>query len=432
MLRAVVLALAMSLTCMSLTWGAAQIDLTSPERQALERDIDQFQALLDERAQELAGIEAELGRTADALRQRIAERDRVSAELADRRRERERIAAQIVELEAQQAATEARIADLQWQLGELETRVRRLLVNLYKQRGRRLGASIASSDSFFELRVRNHYLGLLATQDANLIRELDGLLAELAAERARLAEQATALQAAEADLAQAERDLAAARDRLNAIVTELDATREGQLAQRQAVLEEQTRIEASLGDLSNQLEAEITRLREEEAAARAAAERYAQDRERRLEAERQADLARSRLDAITAPLAPLSSGFIRPLEDARLESRFGEGNNSYVAIRAPVPNAAVRAVQTGRVYAITYLGANFGYMVALQHDGDLLSIYVNLRQPLVELFDTVDQGAVLGYLGGGTLAPNDILQFYARRETDAGSPFIDPAPLLGW
>lgn len=427
MLRAVVLALALSLT-----WGAAQIDLTSPEREALERDIEQFQTMLAERAQELVRIEEELGRTADALRQRIAERDRVSAELADRRREREQIVAQIAGLEEERAATEQRIVELQGRLEELETRVGRLLVNLYKQRGRRLGASIASSESFFELRVRNHYLGLLATQDANLIRELDDLLVGLANERTRLSEQVTALEAAEADLAQAERELADARDRLNAIVAELDASREGQLAQRQALLEEQTRIESSLGNLSSQLEAEIARLREEEAAARAAAERYAQDQERRLEAERQADLARSRLDALTEPLAPLSSGFIRPLEGAQLESRFGEGNNSYVAIRAPVPNAAVRAVQTGRVYAITYLGANFGYMVALQHDGNLLSIYVNLRQPLVELFDTIEQGTVLGYLGGGTLAPNDILQFYARRETDAGSPFIDPAPLLGW
>lgn len=427
MLRALALALALTLT-----WGAAQIDLTSPERQALERDIRQFQDLLDQRAAELQQIEAELGRTAEALQDRIAERDRVSAELADRRREREQIVAQIAGLEAERAATETRIADLQDRLAQLESRVQELLVNLYKQRGRRLGAGLSGSDSFFELRVRNHYLGLLAEQDAAVIRELDRLLTDLALERQRLADQVAALQAAEQDLATAEQELAATRERLDRIVAELDATREGQLAQRAALLEEQTRIESSLGDLSTQLDAELARLRDQEAAARAEAERYAQDRERRLAAEREADRARSRIDALTEPLAPLSTGFIRPVDDGRLVSRFGEGNNSYLAIQAPVPNAAVRAVQTGRVAALTYLGANFGYMVALQHDQDLLSIYVNLRQPLVELFDTVDQGTVLGYLGGGTLAPNDILQFYARRESAAGSPFVDPAPLLGW
>src|SRR5690606_28832341 len=112
---------------------------------------------------------------------------------------------------------------------------------------------------------------------------------------------------------------------------------------------------------------------------------------------------------------PLTTGFVRPFDGAKLISRFGEGNNSYLGIQAPVINAAVRAVQTGRVTAITYWGANLGYMVALQHAGDMVSIYVNLRQPLVEMDATVAQGSVSGYLGGGTLTRPDVLQVYARR-----------------
>lgn len=429
MLRALLLVL---VVMTALPHAAAQVELDSPERQALERDLDRYQQLLNDRAAELRGIEAALGETAARLQQRVAERDAVSAQLAQRRQEREAIVGQIEQLEIQRAATEARITELESQMDELEVRVQDLLVSLYKQRGRRTAAGFAASGSFHEVRVRNHYLGLLSEQDADVIRELDGVLSELGAERERQAQQIAEMQQAEADLAQAEAELESSRAQLARIIEELDATQAGQMVQQQALLEEQNRIEQSIGGVASDLEREIERLREEERRARAAAERFAQDRERQLELQREADLAAARADALSAPLAPNASGFIRPFDSAELISRFGEGNNSYLGIRAPVANAAVRAVQTGRVAAVTYLGANFGYMVALQHDDGLLSIYVNLRQPLVEIYDTVPQGNVLGYLGGGTLTRNDVLQFYAQRETAAGSPFIDPAPLLGW
>src|SRR5690606_14298111 len=116
-----------------------------------------------------------------------------------------------------------------------------------------------------------------------------------------------------------------------------------------------------LSDLSARFAAELERLQLVEAAARADAQRFAQDRERQLAAQREADQARSRIDALNQPIPPLSSGLIRPVEGAELVSRFGEGRNSYLAIRAPVPNAAVRAIGPGRVEGLDYLGANFGY-----------------------------------------------------------------------
>ncbi len=414
------------------SWAQAQVDLDSPERQALQRDITRYQELLQERASELARIEAALGETEQQLQRRLTERDTISAELSGKRREREQIETQLTELEGQRRETEARISDLSGRLSDLEVRVQDLLVSLYKQRGQRTAAGVGSSDSFHDVRVRNRYLGILAEQDADIIRELDGVLSELSAQQARLEQQQADLEQAKAALARAEEELSATQVRLEQVVAELNATQAGQLIQQQALLEEQNRLERSMGDASNQLEREIARLREEETRARAAAAEYVEDRERQLELQRQADQARSRADALSAPLEPNASGFIRPFDDANLISRFGEGNNSYLGIRAPVANAAVRAVQVGRVAAITYLGANFGYMLALQHDNGLVSIYVNLRQPLVELFDTVNQGAVVGYLGGGTLTRNDVLQFYAQRDGAAGSPFIDPAPLLGW
>ncbi len=433
--RPVILLLLTALVAAALTLApraSAQVALTSPGLEAIEQDLQSYQALLAKRNQELEAIKAALGQTASQLEKRLAERDKVSNDLAAKRREREELLGRIAALETEKAGTEAQIAALDTRLAQIGERVQALLLSHFKQRGQRLTAAFTTSNSFHDLRVRNHYLGLLAEQDANVINELDAVLNEQRAAKAQLESQITELTAAEAELAKAEAELEATRQRLESVVAELNATRAGQLVQQQALLEEQNRLEQSLGDLGQQRANEIARLRAEEERARAAAAEYAQDRDKQLELERQADLARSRADALAAPLAPLTSGFVRPFDGAKLISRFGEGNNSYLGIQAPMNNAAVRAVQAGRVKAVTYLGANFGYMVALQHANGIVSVYVNLRQPLVGLYDTVAQGTVLGYLGGGTLTRPDVLQFYAQRETSAGNPFIDPAPLLGW
>jgi murein DD-endopeptidase MepM/ murein hydrolase activator NlpD len=68
----------------------------------------------------------------------------------------------------------------------------------------------------------------------------------------------------------------------------------------------------------------------------------------------------------------------------------------------------------------------------VRHDATTTTVYTNLRPPVVATGDAVDPGSVLGYLGGGTLIPPDVLRFYVRR-TDAGgnAVFVDPGPVLG-
>lgn len=261
------LVLALLLVAAVITGHAtAQVELTSEARQDLEDDIVEYQALLSGRAQELADIQAALGDTAAALAARIAERDSVSAEIVDRRRDRELVQSQIEELDARRVETEGRITVLTGRLAEMSSRVSELLVNLYKQRGSRLSTGLSRTDSFHDLRVRNYYLGLLAEQDATVIGELDSLLYALQMEQTSLSEQITSLRDAESRLLAVETELAATESRLARIVEELNATQQGQLAQRQDALTEQARIEQSLGDLGALLQAEIARLRQVEAA----------------------------------------------------------------------------------------------------------------------------------------------------------------------
>lgn len=399
------------------------------QKRALESDIQRYSDLLSARHDEISAIEAALGQTAAALDAQIAERDRVNAELRDLRAAQAELEQEVSQLEAQRDATEARITSLSGQLDDLKARIRGLLDNLYRQRSAGFAAGLARSKSFHELQVHNHYLALLSEQDVAVVTELDTLLGQLRDAQQDLANQLAALEAKHQELAANQAEREAKRAELETIIANLQATQAGQLAQKQSLLEEQDQLAAELDDLQGRLDAEIERLRVAEQQARAEAARFAQDREQQLDYQRQADEARARLDALTNQQT-LSTGFVMPLEQGRIISRFGEGNNSYIGIEATVPNAAVRVVQSGTVVAISYLGANFGYMVAVQHGGGLTTVYTNLREPVVDVFDPVQQGQVLGYLGGGTLS-SDVLPFYARTDTASGrAVFVDPAPLL--
>ncbi len=400
------------------------------KRQSLESDIQAEQARLQARQQQIDDITKQLGATATELQAKVRQRDAVNKELSDLQAQQASLQVQLNALETQRSQTEARIQDLTGQLDALKERVRALLLNLYQQRSSRLADSLARSKTLHQFQVNNYYLSLLSQQDVDVINQLSSVLDELRQAQTQLASQMAAVKTKQDEIAQNARDREAKRQQLEAVIADLQATQKGQLAQKQALLQEQNQLQANLADLNQQLQAEIARLKAQEAAAREAAARYARDRDKQLQYQQQADQARARLDALTTTPKPLSTGFVLPLDKGKIVSRFGEGNNSYIAIQAAVPNAAVRSVQAGRVVAISYLGANFGYMVAVQHSGGLTTVYTNLRTPVVKLFDTVAQGQVLGYLGGGTLS-NDLLPFYARTDSGGKSAFIDPAPLFG-
>ena len=89
------------------------------------------------------------------------------------------------------------------------------------------------------------------------------------------------------------------------------------------------------------------------------------------------------------------------------------------------------AVQGGVVIAAQSIGANDGWMVAIRHDAELATVYTNLREPPLQVGDRVQRGQVIGYLGGGTLPPPDVLRLYARLNQGGREAFVDPLPLLG-
>lgn len=410
--------------------AAAQVDTSARER--LEREVGSYEQLLESRRRELGSIEQELGATGASLRQRIAERDRVSGELNALREQQRQLAAEIVTLEGELAATEERIDQILQNLDSLQLRIEGLLVNLHRQRGGRYARVLAQAESYHEVRVKSYYLSLLTRQDVELIRELDAAREELLEAQQTLSRQLEELAGKQADLRATEAGLERTQTQLAGLISELESTRAGQLAQQRSLLEAQEALESTLRNLNAQLAAEIQRLREEEQRLqREAAQSWLEQRERE-RLQREAAATRERIENLTEPLPAPSSGFVFPIATPTVVSRYGEDNNSYMALRAPQPNAPVMAVQDGVVTRVSFVSANDGYLVAVQHGSDLNTVYTNLQPPLVRTGDRVAKGEVIGHLGGGAIVPSDVLRLWVQVDQGGRSAFVDPAARLGF
>lgn len=409
--------------------GLAQVD--TAVRDALQRQAGEYQDLLEDRRAEIARIEGALGGTRAELEAQLVERDRISARIADLAAQQRELESRIAGLELERSDTEARIALEEAELDALRTRIRALLVNLHRKRAGRSVNALAGAESLHDLRVKNVYLNLLSRQDVDLVAEVNAQIASLNQLRAQLEGQITELAASRDELAATRTRQESARAELESAIARLDATEAGQEAQRADLMRAQQRLESQLAEVESRLQAEITRLEEEERRLRREAERFVEDRARREQLEAEADVARERILALTSPQEPNAAGFVAPLEGGRLTSRYGEGNNSFVSLRATEPGAPVYAVQTGVVIAAQSIGANDGWMVAIRHDPELATVYTNLRDPPLQVGDRVQRGEVIGFLGGGTLPPPDVLRLYARLKQGGREAFVDPLPLLG-
>ena len=209
----------------------------------------------------------------------------------------------------------------------------------------------------------------------------------------------------------------------------MSQSRAGQLAQRENLLQEQTRVEDRLTGARGALAAELERLREKAAqeAARAEAEpETPRDDTFDDEAARLERLIRG----LDAPTPEDEQDYAMPFPDAVVVRPYGQDGATDVWLRAEQPGTAVRAVRSGVVYRANRITANSGYTVALQHADRLVSAYTNLQIPVVQRGDRVEQGQILGYLGGGIIAA-DILQLRIGRSEGFDLVYRDPAPLLG-
>lgn len=409
-----------------LSWSRAQENATTRK---LQGEISQYQALLQKRQQEQKSIEQELGDTAQALHAKIAKRDQISERIVTLRGQRDTLQAKINALEKELADTRAHISSLQQQLEQLKGRLRTLLLNLYLEHGSSYGNLLARSQTFHELEVKNYYLSLLTKQDVNLVDSLNSTMAQLAAAQSQLTTQVKARGAEAESLKANEQKLEAAQTELNGVIHDLEATRKGQLAAKQASIAAQEKLEATIAARQKDLQAEIARLkREAEEARRKAAAAAASERQRYLQ---QANEATQKLQTLTGPSPAAGASFALPFPHPQLVSAYGD-EGSFILLKAGSDYRAVQAVLAGVVTTVLLLQANSGYLVVVQSGPDLLVAYQNLQPPLVKVGDSVSQGQILGYLGGGTLIPHDTLKLSVGvPQTDGSIAYVDPVARLG-
>ncbi len=420
----------LSIFMLFFTIGLAQ---ESDLQKQLEGEVADYQSLLEERASELSSIEETLGTTANQLNEQIAQRDSLSEDLSSLKSEKKELEASLADLEAQLADTQSQTADLQDEIAQLKVRVEGILINMYKQRGGSFASTLSQAKNFHDLQVNNYYLSLLAEQDLALIMQLDTKAKDLATLQQEQSLQLANLDAKKTELSDNETSLVAKQDELKSLIGNLQSSQEGQLALRANLLKEQSNLENSISQAIEKLEQEKERLRRE------AEDKRRQAASAGTEAERQvliaeAEKAETRLAALGAPLPALTSGYIYPIDSPTLVSRYKD-IGSGVILTTELAGAAVRAINKGIVREMGFFSANDGYTVTIQHSESLSSSYVNLQAtPLVDVGDVVEQGQIIGYLGGGTLTPPNALRFYMIKTNADGSfvAFTDPAGQLGF
>ena len=403
--------------------GAAQ----AQQQKVLEEQIAAYEKVLAAREAELDALATQLSKTNVQLDAQLAERDRLSQRILELSNRQTRIRTQTQRLQAQQKASARRITRLSAQADGLKGQLQDLLTNLHKRRSGRYVGALAQTESLFKLRVRNYYLGQLTNQDVALLETFNTTTDALRQARAQRAQQVRALAQRSRELGANAQALETAQTNLESVIAGLSQTRAGQLAQRENLLQEQNRVEDRLTGARGSLAAELERLREaaaqEAARAEAQPERPADDT-----FDEEAVRLRRLIEGLNEPGE--EKDYATPFPDAVVVRPYGQDGATDVWLRAEQPGTAVRAVRSGVVYRASRITANSGYTVALQHPDRLVSAYTNLQVPVVQIGDQVEQGQILGYLGGGIIAA-DILQLRIGRSEGFDLVYRDPAPLLG-
>ncbi len=409
--------------------------------QKLEQEIEAYEAVLLATQLELNQIDEILGNSDRKLKQIIRERNETSELISSLREERRLTENDLVRIEQDIVESRAKYLVLREDLGSMNERLKLMLVSLHKQRVGPYARIIIESQSLFRFRLSNRFLSMLSAQDVTLLQDIDSAMVDTERLQQNLNDQSNAQKAVLAKLQQNELDLQAAEIQLELRINELEATREGQLAQRRAFIEEQQSIETAIANSRQNLTSEVSRLTREADDARRAAEaaqrealRVQEEEKARIarEAQERARAAEERKRAFLEALPEAASlEFGTPFDNPLLVNPYGEIGNM-IGIRAQQMNSSVRSVLPGKVTDARLLTANSGYVVTIQHTQDMFSAYQNLQAPVVNVGDTIEQGTVIGHLGGGSLIPQDILQFRVGVYQDNDKlVWVDPSERLG-
>jgi len=359
--------------------------------QGLEAELQKAEALRKTQAAQTAKLEAELkslDQKTQKLREQLAATDRALSQLA---REIRKLNARIEALKREIARLEQALKAKSRALAARKSELARLLDLLWRTRAS--GAlPVVRATSFTELAVKNRWLAALGSAELELVQSVKREAEELASLKRQREALLNELQRALAERRKKEQALKSKKRRYQTMLAELSRHKKA----RALKLAELRRAQAAL-------DAEIERLKK------------AIEEERR---------ARERAREVPKELV---GRLLFPIAGGKIIKRYGEDGNNFEWIKAPRPGAPVRAAAEGRVFAVVYYG-NVGWAVMIQHSERLFTQYVNLQPPPVETGDRVEQGEIIGYLGGGTLIKPDVLWFRVAIWKNNRFYYVDPDP----
>ncbi len=357
------------------------------ERDRLQREMESVRSRVRNVSGELQNIERQIS----ASRSLLAEIE-LQRELAARRVE----------------STTAELLRTRERLKEAEATLHRRVRDIYRRGPLQTVRVLLGADSFADLLNRYRYLELIAAYDRSLLNRVSDL-------EAALVEQNRELQESMAELGRLRQTKLGEMAELRSIESEHQRTLESFRSREQRArsrLDDLARDEERLAGLVDELE------------------------ERRLEMERRAAVAGGGGPG-EGTLGSEAMGTLRWPVDGDVVYRFGRDRRpngtvlrwNGIGIGAP-PGTPVRAVRSGRV-VLAGPFEGYGPSVVLSHGDGFYTLYLYLEEVGVVEGRPVEEGQVVGTVGGRDTPEGPHIEFQVRAPIQGESPqAMDPMQWL--
>ncbi len=358
----------------------------------LETQLRRAEALRAQRAAQAEALRRELANLDQQSKALLSDLERLSRELGELERARHATLVRIEENRRALSALEAKIDRETARLETLKRQLSRLMVSLWEKRAGRY-LPLLKARSFTELAVRSRWLATLGQADLELAREVVALTEALHQEAKKRQALLDRLAHDEAVLRQKRAAVAKKKAEVQQKIKVLEKNKKAKRLKLSELVRTQAALEKEIASLKSRIEAQ----------------------------RRQAAQKKTRVPRV------LVGELLFPVDGGRIAQKYGENAQDFEWIEAPKAAAAVRAAAGGQVFATLYYG-NVGWTVMIQHSETLFTQYVNLQEPLVKTGDRVEQGEIIGYLGGGALIPPNVLWFRVAVWKNDTFNYVDPEP----
>ncbi len=371
MLVAAILALVLAAFALAVAGGAAAQDLQSR--------LDEKEAALSEERDKETVLSSELDRYNDRV-------DQLAGEVAVLRNREAIVQTELDQVRKRLYRERHRLDLLRHQLRRSLNVLRNRLVQIYRAGEPDVLTVMLESDGFDDLISRYEYLRRIEEQDADIVGRVRTL-------RNGTRDTVARIEAARDEIAARKAELKRTRIELEAREAELDAARDRKAAALDTVHANIEHLEGDIGDIQNQIQAQIQ--------------------------------AASSVETTPLPAGPIqgaTGGWIWPVSGP-VSSPFGwrwgrmhEGID--IAVHAGTP---IRAAKAGTTILAGPTGG-YGNYTCVDHGGGLSSCYAHQSSYATSVGAQVAQGEVIGYVGCTGSCFGDHLHFEIRVNGAAVDP----------